>query len=184
MLSEDTIMRHLDNLLSSSEPGAEIHHLHVVEAPLGAVGPLGLFDEEKTRVCVYAILPTGDVDPEEFAMQVVVSAAVEADKRNNVVVFAGLSQEMVGLKNEDVDDLARRIRAENRSLIEHPKAFEATVLYAACRDGRRWTGRRFLTGDLAGTTEGVETLVGAPDRNEGAIVRAAPALRRLVGIRF
>lgn len=181
MLSEETIMRHLDRLLSSSEPGAELHHLYVVEAPMGAVGPLRLLDEEKTHLSVYAILPTGNVDPERFTMQVVVAAAVEADKRDNVIVFAGLSQEVFAV--EGMDDLGRRLGAEHR-LGEHPRAVEMTMVYAACRDGRRWTGVRWLTGERAGTTGNVRTLVGGPDRREGSGMVAASALRRLVGLTF
>jgi hypothetical protein len=115
-------------------------------------------------------------------MQVVMAAAVDADKRDNVIFFAGLSQEMVGVA--EPDDLVRDLRAQRRSLAEHPQAVEVTLMYAACRDGRRWQGRRYLTGERAGTTEQVDTLVGAPDRREGSSVRAAWALRRLVGIQF
>lgn len=51
------------------------------------------------------------------------------------------------------ENRARLLHAE-RKLQEHPKAVEATELYAACRDGRRWIGRHILTGPMAGTVGG------------------------------
>ncbi len=57
---------------------------------------------------------------------------------------------------------------------------EATILYGACRDGRRWKGVRFLTGPKAGTTKDVELLVGQPSPDEA--FGAANLLRKLVGM--
>lgn len=179
MLSEETLMRHLNSLLSSSEQGDMIHHLHVVSAPADAVGPLGTIDEAKIHSAVYAIVPTGDVDPEMFTAQVIVMAGVEEVKRNARVLFAGLSQEMVTVS--DGDDLARDLRRRGK-LSEHPRAVEATVLYAAARDGRRWRGIRWLTGERAGTTDKVDIIVGKVTPQEGSGVRAAELVRRLVGI--
>lgn len=179
MLSEDTLMRHLNNMLTSSEPGATVHHLYVVSAPADAVGPLGTVDETRTHTSVYAIVPSGDVDPEMFAAQVVVMAGVEEAKRDAKVIFAGISQEMLTVT--EADDLAKRLHRERR-LSEHPNVVEATVLYAACRDGRRWRGIHWLTGEKAGTTDNVDLMVGAPTSAEGSGVRAAALVRRLVGM--
>ena len=184
-IPEDMIMRHLDLLLTNSEPGATMHYLHVITAPPGAVGPLGLPDEEQLEAHVYAIAPDQTtVDVGEFIAQVIMGAAVEADRKNSVVLFAALSQEVWALTSTEEEDdleLVRRLSREGR-VHEHPAAAEATLVYAASRDGRRWRGRRWITGAKAGTTEDVDILVGRPQPGEAPGITAAPLLRRLAGI--
>lgn len=80
MIPEDMIMRELHTLLASSEPGAMMHHLHVVAAPPGAVGPLGLSDEKQLQCTVYAICPDDSVDTEEFIANVMRMAALESHR--------------------------------------------------------------------------------------------------------
>lgn len=178
-IPEDMIMRHLDLLLTSSEPGATLHHLHVIAAPPGAIGPLGLPDEKQLDVTVYGIAPTGDVDVPHFIAQVIAGAAIEADRKGLAVLFAALSQEVWSV--DPPDDLCRRLSREGR-LPTHPRAAELTMVYGASRDGRRWRGRRWLTGERAGTTEDVDVLVGRPQVGEAPGMTAAPLLRRLAGI--
>jgi len=177
-IPEDTITQHLDTLLTSSEPGATMHHLHVIAAPTGAVGPLGLPDEKQLDVTIYAIAPTEDVSVEEFIGKVVMAAAAEAHDKGTRVLFAGLSQEAYTVS--PMDDLGLRLVREGR-LSEHPDAAEVTIVYAAAADGRRWRGRRWLTGPRAGTAEPIEVLAGRPQPGEGQGVTAAPLIRRLVG---
>jgi hypothetical protein len=178
-IPEEMIMAHLDTLLTSSEPGASMHHLHVVAAPTGAVGPLGVPDEKQLAVKVYAIAPDGDVEVERFIAKVIMAAAVEASEEGAVPLFAGMSQEVWTV--HPMDELGRRLAGQGR-LHEHPDAAELTIVYGASRDGRRWRGRRWLTGPRAGTTENVDLLVGRPHPHEGYGVVGAALVRRLVGI--
>lgn len=71
-------MSHLNLLLTSSEPGATIHHLHVVTAPASVVGPLGLPDPAQLHRTVYAIANDATVDAEQFITQVIALATVGA----------------------------------------------------------------------------------------------------------
>ena len=184
-ISEETIMFHLDLLLANSEPGAALHHLHVIAAPAGAVTPLGLPDPAALAVTVYAIAVTDDVNVtvEEFVAKVIATAAVEAAKKDQSILFAGLAQEawVVVKRDGKFDDLAMRLQSQGR-LSEHPDASEVTVVYGACRDGRRWRGRRWLTGPKAGTTERADLLVGRPNPYESQGIAGAHLVRRLVGI--
>lgn len=179
-IPEDLIMRHLDLLLTSSEPGAILHHLVVVAAPIvAAVGPLGLPDEAQLKTNIYAIAPDKTVDVERFIAKVIMASAVEAADASTVILFAGLSQEVW---TAPMDEQTRRLINEHRQLSTHPEAAEVTVVYGASRDGRRWRGRRWLTGPKAGTTQNVDLLVGQSDPHEGNGVTCAPLVRRLVGI--
>jgi hypothetical protein len=176
-------MKHLDSLLTSSGPGASMHHLHVIAAPAGALGPFGVPEEGELNTKIYAIAPVAEpgerFDVGEFIAKAIVSAAVEAGQENLTVLFAALAQEM--WTADPVDDHARRLMREGR-LAEHPNAVEVTVVYGACRDGRRWRGRHWLTGPKAGTSEHVDLLVGLPRPHEGYGVDAAPLIRQLVGL--
>lgn len=158
LLDEQQVMRHLDMLLSSSEPGAEMHHLHVLAVPAGGGEP---------GVSVYAIQPPPTpAGVNEYVKQAVVFAGHQAREAGDRVLWAGLAIEVFGVPRELWDARATRLQHEFR-LFEHPAASEATTAYAAAFDGRRWTGHRWLTGPRAGTSEGVQMLVGAPARDEG-----------------
>lgn len=185
MLSEERIKQQLDMLLKSSDPGDSLHHLHVVTSD-GKPGPLGPPAESQLETTVYAIMPVGaDVDPETFTANVVVRAAMENIEKGRMPVFAALSQEMVTVEapagHQGPDPVAEEILARGGSLAEHPAAMEVTVLYAACRDGRRWKGRRYLTGARAGEIEEAELLVGRVRPRE-SVLSVAPLIRKLVGL--
>ena len=169
----------LDMMLTSSEPGAEMHHLHVVAAPAGEVGPLGVVAKAKLEVSVYAIAAQqgSGPDPEQFTEQVIVAAALDHHRKGKRVLFAALSQEVWAV--EPWDQLAVELRAQRR-LSEHPNMAEATTVYGACADGRRWASMRWLTGPQAGEKLGMDLLVGAPQRGEGG--PQARLVRRLVGL--
>lgn len=180
-LPEDMVVTQLNQLLESSDPGQELHHLHVVTSD-GKPGPLGPPTPDQLETTVYAIMPVGpDVDPDVFTQNVVVSAAIENIKKARLPVFAALSQEMWQIPRESWDEQAEKLASSGGSYGEHPAAIEVTVLYGACRDGRRWTGRRYLTGSRAGETEQIELLVGRPRPREG-LVSPAPLIRKLVGM--
>lgn len=178
-IPEEMIMGHLNHLLGSSDPGDSIHHLYVVSAPAGAVGPLGLVPEDRLALYVYAIAPDSSVDVEQFVAKVVVSAAVSAVKEGRVALFAAMSQEVWAV--EPMDAEGHRLLAEGR-LGEHPRVADLTVVYGVCQDGRRWRGRRWLTGEKAGQMEDVDLLVGPPRRGESRGVSVDGLMRRLVGM--
>lgn len=181
-LPEDEIMKHLNHLLTSSSPGDELHHLHVIAVPADAVGPLGTADRDKQHVSVYAIAAdhaSSGERPEQFVARTVMAAALHAAQAGQVVLFAGLTQEAWAV--DPMDKLAVELQRKQR-LDEHPNVGELTLMYAATRDGRRWRGRRWLTGPQAGQTKDIETLVGRPTDSEAWGIFAAPLVRKLVGM--
>jgi hypothetical protein len=181
VLSDDRVMKHLNLLLAGSDPGDEAHGLHVVSVEADAVGPLGAPSEDQLKTAIYAII--ADTQPgvsvEDFITRVITGAAIDHGARGEQILFAILAQEMWSVVGGD--DLAVELSAQGR-LREHPRAAEVTVVYGACADGRRWRGRRWLTGPQAGETEGVEVLTGPAQRNEGQGIANAPLIRRLVGL--
>lgn len=190
-IPEELIMSHLDSLLSSSEPGAEIQHLHTVAAPRGAVGPFGLVDESKLEACVYAIVP--DDTPAKtmaFVRQAIATAAIQHYKKKQDVLFAGLSHEFfmveIPLGKVDVEWDAEMTRLQREGKLHtHPDAVEMTTVYAACRDGRRWQSLRYLTGPKAGQTKAVDMFVGRIyHEEEGFTLPTSPLVRKLVGLNF
>jgi hypothetical protein len=181
-VAEDRIIKHLNMLLEDSEPGATMHYMHVLSAPpdaYGPLGPLGPPDESKIHATIYAIAPTPPVNVDDFCAQVIAAAAAEAHSKGEVPLFAALSQEVWIVSSDGWDAEAERLMKVGR-LDEHPAACEVTVVYGAASDGRRWTGRRWLTGPMAGSTEDVNVHVGRPSPREGMAV--APMLRLLVGV--
>jgi hypothetical protein len=182
LVSDERIMKHVELLLGQADPGDAMHGLHVVALPDGAVGPLGVPSEEQLKVAVYAIMADVEsgVPVEDFITRVITAAAVEHVGRGEQILFAALSQEMWAVVGPDAK--AQELSAQGR-LREHPRAGEVTVVYAACADGRRWRGRRWVTGPLAGEEAVIEVLVGPAQHNEGQGVTNAPLVRRLVGLR-
>lgn len=187
-IPEEMIMSTLDLLLTGSEPGQEIQHLHTIAAPSGAVGPLGLADEGKLKVCVYAIVP--DDTPAKtmaFIRQSIVAAAIQHREKNQDVLFAGLSHEFFCVEG-GLGEVGRRAEVERLQrageLHTHPDAVEMTSVYAACKDGRRWQGVRYLTGPKAGQTAGVDMFVGRVCAGEGFNLSTSPLVRRLAGLGF
>lgn len=174
-------MKQLDMLLTGSEPGASLHHLHTLVCPAAAVGPLGGYDPASVQFDVHAFAPAGDrgFDTAGWLARAIAATGRHYAGRGKAVLFAGLAQEVWSVR--PMDELARRLNREGR-LEEHPGAVESTLVYAACHDGRRWRGRRYLSGPQAGTADGVATLVGRLDAYEAYGMPAAPHLRRLVGL--
>jgi hypothetical protein len=182
MIPEEMIIQHLESLLSSSEPDASLHHLHIVAAGPDAVGPLGLVDESKLEAMICAIAPDETVDVVEFISRTIVAMAIDLSSKDKTVLFAGLSQEVWVVESPHWEEEAVRLHAAGK-LHTHPNAVEVTIIYAACSDGRRWRGRRYLTGPKAGQTADVQLLAGQPAHNESQGVPVAPMIRKMVGIR-
>lgn len=179
MIPQDVIDGYLSSLFGRSEPGQTMHHLLVATANPADGSVLGIPNLE---VAVYAIAPTGDVDAEQLLAETIMTAIVWARRKGAVVHFAGLAMEVYTIAddgNEVTENRARLLLAERR-LQEHPDAVEMTRLYAACRDGRRWTGGHILTGPKAGTVSGPHARVGgiAPQEKgmHQRLVRAAVGL--------
>lgn len=178
MIPEEMIHQQLDFLASNADPDSAMHHLHVVAAPQSAAGPLGLPDTDRLEVAVYAIAPTKAVDPELFTAKTVAAAGREHRDKNMVVLFAAIAQSTWAV--DPMDDLGRRLMAEGR-LFDHPRVADMSIVYAACRDGRRWRAAHWLSGPRAGTSEQVDLLVGAPQPGEGRLA-AAKMIRAIVGL--
>lgn len=178
MIPEEMITKYINSLLKS-EPGDVLHHLHVVAAPVTAIGPFGLPDSEKLHVTVFAIAPDDTVDAAEFTIKAIAAAHADNLKEDRVAMFAAISQETWTARASD--ELARRLHREGR-LSEHPDAVETTFVYAACRDGRRWRARRDLTGPNVEQSADVKMLVGHPDRHEAFGAQWGRPLRMLVGL--
>lgn len=175
MIPDEDILRDVSWLLNQADPGDSLHHMFVTAAPANA---FGLPDLENTHRSVYAIDDDGS-DP-GFLTKVVCAAGIDQYKNKRTVLYAAGALEMTFVdRSEETDDgLAAKLAAEHR-LSEHPQAQEITVVYAACSDGRRWTGRRYVTGPKAGQIDDAVMLVGAP--NDDSENWALPILlRRLV----
>jgi hypothetical protein len=181
-IPEEMIMNHLNWLLSTSEPGAAMHHLDVVAAPRDAFGPFGLPDEKALHGTMYALAftPTKQFpDLRQFITASILSANAEHTRRGDVPLFAALSQEAFIVETQDYDARAIQLRRQGR-LQDHPDAAEVTMVYGVCTDGRRWRGRRWLTGPKAGQTGDTDLIVGRPTADEG--FGFGPVLRRMVGM--
>ncbi len=176
---EKMISETLDQLMLNSDVGDALAHLYVLAAGPGAITPLGAVDESKIGVDFAIITPAG-VEPEAYAAAYLKRLQAEKRAAGEQVLFAGLSQEVWLVPPEDWDEQAFRLRAQGR-LGEHPKMVEVTMVYAAAADGRRWSGRRWLTGAQAGKVEAY-VLEGEPTPLEGMGLVCAPVLRRLVGL--
>lgn len=182
VIPDDVIERYLSNLFGTSDPGAALHHMLTASAVSNAHTALGLVDPGQLRMTFYGIAPDGNMDTDQFIAQMIMSAVTEARRNEAVIHFIGLARELYAIiddENEVTQNLARRLKAD-RKLEEHPAAIEMTLLYAACSDGRRWTGEHFLTGPKAGTIAGPHLRVGAlAPQERGSLQRL---IRTAVGL--
>jgi hypothetical protein len=180
MISDALIIRYLNELLMTSKPGASIHHLLVASFDPSARNALGLVDD--VDVTMYAIAPDSD-KPEVFIAKALRAAAVQQQRTaRRMPWFAGLAIEAFGLVDRPGDEVAEnraRRMAFDGKLSDHPDAVEITTVYAAARNGLRWTGRRYLTGPRAGETDDVTTLIGAISPEEQG--QRQQLVRALVG---
>lgn len=179
MIPQDVVDGYLGALFGNSEPGQTIHQLMIAAAQPDGRGALGI---PELGVTLYAIAPDGDVDTDQFIARVITTAVREAQQKQSVIHFAALVLEIHAVNddgNEVTENLARRMQAD-RKLQDHPGAVETTLLYAACRDGRRWVGTHVLTGPRAGTVVGPELRLGALARDERG--RHTWLVRTAVGI--
>jgi hypothetical protein len=187
MIPEDMIGKCLGMLSDQSEPGRTAHSLLTVAAPTGAVNLFGQPDPAALAINWATILAVGtsgqDAQAEDFIAKAIMAAGVQSLRDGTTIYFAGLVVEGWGIPDRPADEAAAKhaqaLLAELR-LDEHPDAVETARLYAACRDGRRWTGERILTGPHAGRTTGPDIHVGRP----GAAERGehAALIRTLAGV--
>lgn len=162
MIPDNVINGYLDTLFGHSEPGQVIHHLLTASAGPADHNLLGLPDPDKLQVRIYGIAPDNNVDAAQFIAKTIAGAVIEAKENDAAVYFAGLAVEAhVVLDNGDEVNQNRALRLHtDGELDKHENAVEATRLYAACRDGRRWTGVHILTGVKAGAIRGPKVLSG------------------------
>ena len=155
MIADEAIEKWLRNLFGRSQPGDEIHNLLVATAAAADLNALGLPPRDKLHVTFYAIAPVA-TDGDQYVAQAIRDVIAEAKHKAVLPYFAGLAMEVHSVEDdgdEVTQNLARRLGADRR-LPEHPRVVEVTWLYAACRDGRRWTGVHILTGRHAGKIVG------------------------------
>jgi hypothetical protein len=182
MIPEDMITRHLNMLLHDSKPGAQLQYLHVVSTPNDtAVGPFGIPEESKLEATIAAIVPDAPTpqDVPNWIRKACTGIYAQHAEDGKTILFAAIGQEVW---TAPADELCRRLQATG-SLSEHPEAVELTIVYGACRDGRRWRGHRYLTGPNASRTAELKMLVGPSRPDETAGIIAAPIIHRMVGIR-
>lgn len=183
-ISEEDITWHLNFLLEQADPGDSLHHLIVMaDEAVGERGPLGLPAGPKLAVSFHAIAANNPNETLElFVAKVIATAAIDHATNNKKVLFAALSQEVWMV--EDPDEATRKLLDSGELRVsDHPDAQEATVVYGACRDGRRWRSRRWVTGPKAGQTGDVDILVGPVRGPEFFGHSAGMLLRRMVGQR-
>jgi hypothetical protein len=181
-IPEEDITRHLNYLLEQADPGDSMHHLIVVaDENYGKVGPLGLPAEPKPSVSFFMLAADQSVEPVEvFIAKAIAGVALDHTSRGETIVFAALSQEVWAI--EDPDEADHKQIAAGR-LNENPDAAEATFVYGASRDGRRWHSRRWVSGPKAGQTEDVDIITGPVVGPEMFGLRTGVLMRRLVGQR-
>lgn len=176
----EPINHYLEQLLCRSDAGDTLHHLLTATADPGDRNAFGQPDPDKLHVSLYAIDSVRPTETDEFISKVILRAVFDARRAKKVIHFAGIGIEthMVMLADNDevADNRARRLQADTK-LQEHPDVVEVTQLYAACSDGRRWTGLRYLTGPNAGTVQGPVLRFGGLASDEGGLhpklIRAA-----------
>lgn len=183
MIPDDLLDGYLKGLLGESEPGDAMHRMFVVTADPAGYNALGLPEPGKLSLAVYALALDADSDADEFIGQAILAAMVEADNKGTVIHFAGLAKEIFGVPDsgdEASENLARRLQADGK-LHQHPDVAEVTRLYAASRDGRRWTGQRVVTGPDAGSVSEPRPRVGRlADQEIGLhqrLIRAAVGIK-------
>lgn len=177
-IPQEEIDRHLNFLLTSSDPGDTIGGLHIVVAPIGKDGNPDV-DKRETHIFALACDENAEFKPSQFAVLTIAGAALRYQDEKKMPLFAGIKTEAWAV--EPFDELAEQMRLTGRPYSEHPNAGEITVVYAAARDGRRWDGTRWLTGPHAGVTEGPNQFTDPikPEEGVGIIARA---IRKLVGL--
>lgn len=185
-IPEDMIIDSLNTLLSHSEPGDDMQYLHIISAPADAAfGPLGVADESQLEEVICGIVPDTPtpLQAPDHIRKAIAAMAAQQEADGKTVMFAAASHEVGAvdsLTNHD-DDLAKQLQREGR-LHKHPNAAELTIVYAACRDGRRWRGSRYLTGPRASETIEPNMIVGPIRTRETSGIIAAGGILRMVGL--
>ncbi len=184
MIPKELVDEYLGVLFGNSEPGQTMHHMLVAVAESAAGSALGFLRADKLEVWMFAIAVVGPDRVEEFIAKTIADATEAARVQGKVPYFVGLTLErhlvVFADRDEVTENRARRMVADQQ-LHEHPEAVEVTQLYAASRDGRRWSGVHFLTGEQAGKMAG-------PFLREGPIAAEEDAtpqrlVRAMVGLR-
>ena len=173
-LPDDMINQLLDLLLNGSNPGDILHSLHVIRTDPADVGPLGIAAAPKVYLYGIAADADGPGTPLQLIDATLRHAAAEADQDGHIIQFAVLGMELWGI--DPANDTG------HRPLHEQDGAYEVTLIYAACRDGRRWRGRRVLTGPDAEDTVQPEQITGPVHVGESGGIPAEALILRLVGI--
>lgn len=181
MIPQDLIDKCLRQLLDNPSPGDTLHTMVVVTEDPAERARLGFIDPDKLDVDVWMLNPCRAMSPDQLFSDTAKRIVVQTILEKRLLHFAGLGVvgEMLatpipeGVNADDVPPVDPR---------GHPDAVQAVVLLAACRDGRRWSGWRFLDGPQAGKQAGPELhatkRLASPER-----VSVAKIVRSMVGLR-
>jgi hypothetical protein len=151
IIDDDEALNTVGVFFGQSEPGATLSHLILVREGRSKA------DLPEPQSYIYAIDACHDNarENEEFIAKTLYVAAHEPDV--GPPLLAVFTMELIHVPDVDLDEVAEnraRVLHHNGRLDEHPQAVEATRLYAAAADGRRWTGMHWLTGPRSGDIEG------------------------------
>lgn len=172
-LDDADIGQWLDTLFGHSEPGAAMHHLLLaVTGPAGR-DALGLPAPAEIEVTICAIAPVNESarDAEDFVTRAIGAAIIDTVRKGSTIHFAGLAMENLVATGSRAEMAEAQRTLATGGLENHPGVIEATHLYAAARDGRRWAGVHLLTGPEAGRKEG-------PTLHTGPLLATEHSVRR------
>lgn len=185
-IPDTEIDQYMSTLLGHSSPGGALHHLLLVTAERDALRtPLGIIDPDSLKITMNAIAPVGgdQAEADQFITDSIVTSIGRVVTKGEVIHFAGLAMEFHHVMATSSSDHATIQRMQDKGqLHHHPDVVEATRLWAASHDGRRWVGTHYLTGPQAGTIEGPSLRWGTISADElgdrPRLIRRAVGLKR------
>lgn len=177
--SDERILDLIGVYFGQSSPGDEMHHAIFAYPSQTALGVPDL------GIDVLAIAPVAAEErTDTFIARSITARAVESGKPPNYLVVLTMETHHVALPvgaDEAAENRLRRMHADRR-VQDHELAVEETLLYAACRDGRRWWGSHSLTGPDAGRVDGPHLAPAGSRVESERWMPHARLIRRAVGI--
>lgn len=181
MLTDDQVSSYIDSIFGNSKPGDSLHHFFVASAAIKDCDAFGNPPPDKIVVQFCFLAPDASVDVSRFMQESILMTGRKLQQDGHRAFFAGLSMEVNAVINPPVNEHnAIDTLYAQRRLSEHPLSVEITTLYAAARDGRRWTGQHTLTGPNAGAKTGPTVRTGHISRDERSVANAI--VRGVVGL--
>lgn len=152
---DDEILKTIDWMLRSSEPGDALHHLYLAHLDRDPLGRSCLVHAMVAAIA--AEKAEGLESPDTFIPKAIVTTIKQTTTDHGPLYLVVLALEVF---RGDV---------------------EATQVYAAVADGRRWYGAHYLTGPRAGQVDGPHALPsGAPLAEAERVMPHARLVRQAV----